>query len=978
MTLRLPNNMEATPHSDMSTVFEESRIRDVNLSPQRESTPRASRRRESSGGRDSRSRMQFSPEVDRTRRRRDDRREYGDEDADAGVGRHSGRHRSRDRIERSSRRDASEQRSWVHSDVRENGHLYRIRGQSSPPVVHEHRPSTLRLPEFNGEVPLQSHLIKYQNAKQYYGWRDDVAVAHLKQSLAGDACNVLWSLPPNCSEKVIVEALEQRYGNRRRIDSIKFQFKCRKQAKTESVDQYFAAMLKLSQMAFGCDDGPLVQALICDQFIDGIFDCEIKMKLLEAGHKSIYDACQHALRLVTIADVCNNDRRFTRAVNVKPEVDSMALAVSKIEARLDRLSASVEAMSRKQNESDRGPNIDERLTSGNIVAAAAPATVLPVGPDRKPNRVRRCFKCGSDQHILKNCVFKNKDLPTDMMTQYKAQQVDTECAEQLFLSAKLLRGHKSLPVNLVCDSGSQVTLIPERYLKFAVSRLRPCGVKAFAATGDQIQILGSASFKMQIQDVCVQTDFLVTPDVTDALLGTNFLREHRVVLDIANECVLLNGAKIKLTCKPHHAAVRRVVAAESVSILANHAANVPICVQLSSVSDARRDWVAENAICKSAVWSPRTLLNSHTRATLQMVNVSDQNVFINRGELITEASPRLYLNDLVPQNAVRMWSTYAVNYKVKDQSDDVDLAEKPDSVETGRELTSNAPSNKPMTDDNLSAHEWLSKYDDLTEHQRSLIEEIISRADSSVTSQQLNQLRACLIKHINVFAKHKFDAGRAWQFEHKIPVKDANAPPIASKLRIFPPVIQKVIEEQIQAWEENGMVESSDSCWSSPLLAVPKRTPEGSSTSWRICVDLRNVNKIVERSQFPLNNLHDTINQWGDAEYICKIDLTQSYHSIPIEPQSRKFLAFRTKNRILQFRVVPFGYLNGGQLLCSMVGKILQAVGDQYIHAYIDDTFITCETFERGLLSLDRLLSGFEYHGLKVNAGKCYLFVKKI
>ena len=65
----------------------------------------------------------------------------------------------------------------------------RSRVQSSPPV-NRARPTTLRLDNFDGSSHLKSHLIRYRTAKTYYGWSSASAVAHLCQSLSGDAACV--------------------------------------------------------------------------------------------------------------------------------------------------------------------------------------------------------------------------------------------------------------------------------------------------------------------------------------------------------------------------------------------------------------------------------------------------------------------------------------------------------------------------------------------------------------------------------------------------------------------------------------------------------------------------------------------------------------------------------------------------------------------------------------------------------------------
>ena len=431
---------------------------------------------------------------------------------------------------------------------------------------------------------------------------------------------------------------------------------------------------------------------------------------------------------------------------------------------------------------------------------------------------------------------------------------------------------------------------------------------------------------------------------------------------------------MKMCSTPQHARVRRIVAAESTQILANHRAYVPIKLLLDDLNDVPCDWVSDVAVTKDAALLPRALLSHNVNACLPITNVSDKHVLIRRGEVITQAYPRLPLCDTVPPGTLRLFTPRLVHDVQTHQKDmagsDVPINRaKLNRVVTADPIVHSADATNATVD--------LSIVDALSAEQRTMIDEMLLSVDESLSAHDCDSLRVVLARHIGAFAKHRHDVGCASEFEHTVPLASDHPPVITCKARYYGPAIQKVIDEQVKAWLENGIVEPSTTEYSSPLVVVAKRVAPGQTQEWRTCVDLKRVNECFLRSQFPLNNLHQTIHHLADARYVCKLDLTQSFFSIPIEKNSRKFFAFKVKGRLLEYCRLHFGYRNSAQALCSLLSRLLQSIDDPMIHSYVDDVFICSETVSTGLSSLSRLLSAFERYGVRVNHRKCSFFVRR-
>ena len=82
--------------------------------------------------------------------------------------------------------------------------------------------------------------------------------------------------------------------------------------------------------------------------------------------------------------------------------------------------------------------------------------------------------------------------------------------------------------------------------------------------------------------------------------------------------------------------------------------------------------------------------------------------------------------------------------------------------------------------------------------------------------------------------------GRTDLVEHEICTEDV--PPIKTKGRPINPIMEKNLKEQLDLWLEQGVVQPSNSPWSFPLIAVPKKNGK---TRW--VIDYRKLNDITKK-----------------------------------------------------------------------------------------------------------------------------------
>lgn len=208
--------------------------------------------------------------------------------------------------------------------------------------------------------------------------------------------------------------------------------------------------------------------------------------------------------------------------------------------------------------------------------------------------------------------------------------------------------------------------------------------------------------------------------------------------------------------------------------------------------------------------------------------------------------------------------------------------------------------------------------------------------------------------------------------KHKIDTGD-NEP---VKQRYYPtsPYVQEKVNAELDRMLKLGVIEKSDSPWSSPMVVVKK--PNGNI---RLCLDSRKLNERTKKDAYPLPYISGILGKFVGTKYLSSIDLKDAFWQIPLEETAKEKTAFTIPTRgLYQFTVMPFGLHNAPQTQCRLMDRVLGADLQPHVFVYLDDIVVATNTFEEHIKMLKEVSKRLRDANLGINLEKSKFCVPQI
>eukprot|EP00253_Pinus_taeda_P020477 PITA_20477 len=144
--------------------------------------------------------------------------------------------------------------------------------------------------------------------------------------------------------------------------------------------------------------------------------------------------------------------------------------------------------------------------------------------------------------------------------------------------------------------------------------------------------------------------------------------------------------------------------------------------------------------------------------------------------------------------------------------------------------------------------------------------------------------------------------------QHTIPLKE-DQKPFKQKLRRINPVLLPLIEKEIKQMYEAGIIAPIRFLeWVSNLVPTTKKIGE-----IKLCVDLRNLNKVSLKYNYPLPKMDHILQRVVCASRISLLDGFSGFNQILVHPDDQDKTAFTTPWGTFKYVKMPSGLKNGGE-----------------------------------------------------------------
>jgi len=323
-------------------------------------------------------------------------------------------------------------------------------------------------------------------------------------------------------------------------------------------------------------------------------------------------------------------------------------------------------------------------------------------------------------------------------------------------------------VQFLIDTGCERSVTPRKFI--GDSRLEPAECRLFAANGTVINVVSEVVMNVKIGEWVLPTRFVVSDNITEPMLGVDWLRGNRMIWDFAKDILMINGQVFHLIPGEKSDSCRRVVAAEKVVVPARSQAIVPGRVEMtrmtSDANDGHSVWTTEVSELRNGVNVARAILPERLdNLPILVLNSSDQACEIHADTILTELSLAQCTNE----------------------------------------------NNEEILTSPEGEHSYLYLH----------LSKLLDGIDNDVSDNQRSELIKTLREYADVFSKCGLDLGETSLAAHQIDTGYAR--PMRQTLRRQPHHLFDKIDENVQDMLKAGVIEHSCIPWTSNLVVVAKK-----------------------------------------------------------------------------------------------------------------------------------------------------------
>jgi transposase InsO family protein len=247
-------------------------------------------------------------------------------------------------------------------------------------------------------------------------------------------------------------------------------------------------------------------------------------------------------------------------------------------------------------------------------------------------------------------------------------------------------------------------------------------------------------------------------------------------------------------------------------------------------------------------------------------------------------------------------------------------------------------------------------------------------AEVKCSEEYQEKFRELLTKYDHLFAQDGEPTGICPLVTVRIDVKTDK--PLFGRQYPLPFNVREPLNQRIEEFVKEGIlrkIEHEGSEWNSPVWCVIKK-----DGTVRLCIDFRELNKILVYEPHPLPRIDEVLGYLGKAKWFSTFDLIHGFHNFPLAKECQKYTAITVNNARYVFNRMPMGLKSSPAMFQRSMDFILQKEIGVFLMVYMDDIVIYSETEQGHLDHIEKLFTRIWPSGLRFKLSKCSVFQKEV
>ena len=145
-----------------------------------------------------------------------------------------------------------------------------------------------------------------------------------------------------------------------------------------------------------------------------------------------------------------------------------------------------------------------------------------------------------------------------------------------------------------------------------------------------------------------------------------------------------------------------------------------------------------------------------------------------------------------------------------------------------------------------------------------------------------------------------------------------------------------------------------------------------------MCIDNRQINKVIVKNKYPLPRIEDLFDQLKGAGVFSNIDMRLGYYQLRVKDVDVSKTIFRTRYGHYEFLVMSFGLTNAPVAFMDLMNRVFRLYLDLFMVVFIDDILVYSKDAQEHEQYLRIVMETLREKKLYAKLSKCDFWLKEV